>query len=34
MEELLRDGRIIAKKIQQLKTLINVRELITKLANR
>ena len=31
MEELLRDGRIIAKKIQQLKTLINVRELITKL---
>ena len=31
MEELLRDGRIIAKKIQQLKTMINVRELITKL---
>ena len=31
MEELLRDGRIIARKIQQLKTMINVRELITKL---
>ena len=30
MEELLRDGRIIARKIQQLKTMINIRELITK----
>lgn len=30
MEELLRDGRIIAKKIQQLKTMINVRELVFK----
>ena len=30
MEELLRDGRIIAKKIQQLKTMINVRELAFK----
>ena len=31
MEELLRDGRIIARKIQQLKTMINVRELLFKI---
>ena len=30
MEELLRDGRIIARKIQQLKTMINIKELILK----
>lgn len=30
MEELLKDGRIIAKKIQQIKTMINVRELLFK----
>ena len=31
MEELLRDGKIIAKKIQQLKTMINIKDLIFKL---